>query len=295
MSSKIRSAGLTLVLSLWTLTACTSSSPQTGRTESGIYFEVSGEGAPVVLVHGFSLDRRMWDREESLLRSGYRVVRYDLRGHGLSDPWSEPFAAEDDMLDVFDAAGLRQATIIGLSAGAQVALDFALAHPDRVAALVLASPGVGGYQAVGSFDWMGPVMTELQAGEPQQAMRAWTETPLMKIATDPSADSAMRSIVMDNWVVWTYDPQLQAMPDPPAITRLSDITAPTLILIGQNDLIDTKRVGDTLAACIVNVQLVTMATAGHLVNLEAPERFAQTITNFLDRGPPPRTVPRPGC
>lgn len=291
----IRLAGLALVLSPWTCFACTSNERQTGRTESGIYFEVSGEGAPVVLAHGFSLDRRMWDKEVSLLRTGFRVVRYDLRGHGLSEPWSEPFAAEEDMLEVFEATGLERATIVGLSAGAQVAIDFALAHPDRVAALVLASPGLGGYQAVGSFDWMAPVMKELRAGEPQQAMRAWTETPLMKIVTDPAADSAMQAIVMDNWMVWTYDPQLQAMPDPPAITRLSDIEAPALVLIGQNDLIDTKRVGDTLAACLVNAQLVTIAAAGHLVNLEAPERFAQALTTFLDGGPPARTVPRPNC
>jgi pimeloyl-ACP methyl ester carboxylesterase len=290
----IRLAEPTLVLSLCFF-ACSSSEPQTGRTESGIYFEVSGQGAPVVLAHGFSLDRRMWDREEALLRSDFRVVRYDLRGHGLSDPWSEPFAAEEDMLDVFEATGLERATIIGLSAGAQVAIDFALAHPDRVAALVLASPGLGGYQAVGSFDWMASVMTELQAGEPQQAMRAWTETPLMKIETDPAADAAMRSIVMDNWVVWTYNPQLQAAPDPPAIARLSEISAPALVLIGQNDLIDTKLVGDTLAACLVNARLVTIASAGHLVNLEAPEQFAHALTAFLNGGSPARTVARSGC
>lgn len=290
---RLTDAGLGLLLSI--CSACAAGESSTGTTDGGIYFEVSGRGAPVVLVHGFSLDRRMWDDQVALFRSGYRVVRYDLRGHGLSAPWTEPFTAVNDMLGVFDAVGLERATVVGLSAGAEIAIDFALAHPERVTALVLVSPGLGGYQPVGSFDWMAPVMQELQAGEPEQAMRAWVETPLMKIRSDLAADSAMRAVVMENWAIWTYDPQLQEAPDPPAVTRLSEIEVRTLVLIGQDDLIDTHQVGDTLATCLPDVRLTTVPGAGHLINLEAPERFAEALTTFLGEDPPASAAMRPAC
>jgi len=277
-----RLIGVALFLALCAFVGCSGS--RSDKTEGGIHFEVSGSGAPLVFAHGFSLDRRMWEAQEARLRSDFRVVLYDLRGHGLSDPWSEPFAAEEDMLEVFEAANLDRATIVGLSAGAQVAIDFALAHPHRVEALVLASPGLGGYVPVGSFDWMAPVISELQLGEPQNAMRAWSETPLMKIASDPVADSAMRAMVIENWPVWTYDQELQVMPNPTAITRLSEIMAPTLVMIGENDLADTKRVGDTLVACLANARLVNIPGSGHLLNLEAPGPFAEALTAFIGHG-----------
>ena len=271
-----------LSLAVWLPFACADSTWEPGRTSGGIYFESVGRGPPVVLVHGFSLDRRMWDAQVPPLRSKHRVLRYDLRGHGLSAPWKEPFSAVQDLLDVFDAAGLSRGVIVGLSAGAEIAVDFALAHPDRVAGLVLASPGLSGYQPVGSFDWMAPVMIELQAGEMERAMEAWAETPLMAIPGDPAADSVMRAIVRENWRIWTYDPGLQRPPDPPSLDSLSEITAPALVLIGESDLIDTKRVGDTLAACLPRVELVTIPEAGHLLNLEAPGAFAEAVLRFLE-------------
>jgi len=255
---------------------------QSGKTSDGLYYEVSGRGEPVILVHGFSLDRRMWDAQETLLKSDFRVIRYDLRGHGLSDEWTEPFSAHTDMLSVFDAVDLPEAVVVGLSAGAEIAIDFAIAHPDRVSALVLASPGVRGYQPVGSFDWMTPVIEALQEREYEQATRAWTETPIMRIRSDPQADSIMRAIVMDNWRIWTYDPQLQQMPRPPALERLNEISAPTLIIVGELDLVDTQRVSDTLSVCLPNAALLTAPESGHLINLEAPVFFNEALFSFLE-------------
>ena len=290
--------GLSSICSLFAcvclLEGCTGE-VRTGVTSNGLYYEVSGAGEPVVLLHGFSLDRRSWDREEAWLRPDFTVIRYDLRGHGRSDPWTDPFYAHADLLTVLDELGVADAALVGLSAGAQIAIDFALDYPDRVRSLVLVSPGLGGFQPVGSFDWMSAVMEALQDGDARTASQLWADTPLMKVESDPVTDSVMREIVTDNWAIWTYDRQLQQTLTPLAVKRLSEIRVPTLVVTGERDLVDTHRVADTLVVCLPNARLIEAPGAGHLVNLEAPELFREVTSAFLrevSRSPASSTTKR---
>lgn len=266
---------------LTVLLACTGPPVvESGVTSTGLYFEASGQGEPVVLLHGFSLDRRMWDAEVDRLEGAYRVVRYDLRGHGLSAEPLEPYAAYDDLLSLLDELAIERATLVGLSAGAQLAVDFALAYPERVERLVLAAPGLGGYQPQGSFEWMAPVMEALQAGDSEEATRRWAETPLMTLS-DAEAAARVREIVLGNSDLWTYDPSLQKALEPPAVGRLAEISAPTLLLVGENDSADTRRVVDLLEAGIEGAQRIDFAGAPHLLNLAAPQRFGEAVVDFL--------------
>src|SRR6188474_1328003 len=124
-----------------------SSVVDTGRVNvpgSSLFYEAAGVGGPVILLHGGNLDRRMWDAEFTGLQSRYRVVRYDARGYGRSGPADTAFRAHDDLLALMDALKLSRATLIGLSLGGRIAIDFALAHPERVDRLVLAAPGISG-------------------------------------------------------------------------------------------------------------------------------------------------------
>ena len=110
-----------------------------GTSSAGLSYEATGSGDPVVLIHAFSVDRRMWAPQVAALEGRFRVIRYDLRGHGQSAPPSAPYAAYDDLRSVLDALKVDRATLIGLSSGAEIATDFALANPGRVRRLVLAS------------------------------------------------------------------------------------------------------------------------------------------------------------
>src|SRR5438094_6156033 len=118
-----------------------------GRTKSGIAYDVQGMGPAVVLVTGSNLDRRMWAREAGWLASNHTVVRYDLRAHGASDTATMPFRHIDDLFTLLDEVGIQKATLIGLSAGAVIALDAALAEPSRVDRLILVGPGVSGFRS----------------------------------------------------------------------------------------------------------------------------------------------------
>ena len=139
-----------LLLSLLVLVAACSEPdrPATldARAANGLAYDLAGtieDGEPVVvLIHGSNLDRRMWDAEMGWLPAIATTLRYDQRGQGASEFPSEPFANHRDLLDLLDELGIGEATLIGLSAGAQIAVDAAFADPDRIRQLVLVSPSV---------------------------------------------------------------------------------------------------------------------------------------------------------
>lgn len=254
-----------------------------GKTGGGLYWEATGSGDPVVLVHAFSLDCRMWDAQVAALKGKHRVILFDQRGQGLSPGPEAPFATWDDLLEVLDAAGVGKAALIGLSSGAQIATDFTLLHPDRVSALVLASPGLSGYVPKGSFEWMNPVIEKIKAGDIEGGAAAWADTQLMKIPGNPEADARMRDIVMDNKGIWTYSQSMQKTLSPPALRRLNAIRVPTLIITGALDLPDTQEIAGILESGIRDARRVTIPGAGHLVNMAKPAEFNEEIVAFLGR------------
>jgi pimeloyl-ACP methyl ester carboxylesterase len=254
-----------------------------GETEAGIHYEVSGRGEPVVLLHGFSLDRRMWEPQVAELEREHRVLRVDLRGHGRSAAIRDSFAAYEDLASVLDAAGVERAALVGLSSGASIAVDFALVHPERVTRLVLASPGLGGYVPVGSFEWMAPVGEALRAGDVAGAVERWAETPLMSIPSRSAGDSLMRKIVAENAGIWSVVANPERPLSPPAIRRLEEIGVPVLVIVGERDLVDTHAVADTLVARIGGAQKAVIPGAGHMVNLAEPAAFNERLLPFLGR------------
>jgi len=216
----------------------------TGTTSSGLYYEINGSGPPVVLIHAFSVDRRMWDDQVAALQDQFRVIRCDLRGHGKSAPPSGPYTGYGDLLAVLDELGIARASLVGLSAGSELAINFAIAHPDRVDRLVLAAPGLGGY-AVPPLDWFGPVGEALGAGNVQLAAERWAATPIMALKTNLAAGDRVRAMVVDNAALWTYQRTEQPLA-PPAIGRLAEIRAPTLVVVGTEDLPHILDVGRLL-------------------------------------------------
>ncbi len=279
------------------LAGCAAAEPawEAGTSPEGLYYEVAGEGPWVVLLHGFSLDGRMWEPQAKELAREYRVVRYDLRGHGRSAGFTGPYASREDLRDVLDAVGAGRVTLVGLSAGAQIAVDFSLSHPDRVEKLVLAAPGLTGYVPKDGFAWLAPVMEAVRAGDASEAARRWAATPLMAIPTNPAGDTLMRTIVADNADLWLEASNPEQVLTPPAIERLSEIDVPTLVVVGEHDLGDTHRVADTLVTCIAGASKRVVPNAGHMVNLAVPDVFRETVETFLRAAARERPEQLPGC
>ena len=268
---------------LATLLVVGAASAQTtsGTTASGLFYESSGAGAPVVFVHAFSVDRRMWDAQVAAFDTQYRVVRYDLRGHGRSAPPAAPYAAYEDLREVLDALRIERATLIGLSAGSEIAINFALAYPGRVERLVLASPGLGGYK-VPPLPWATPVFQAAGAGKPSVAAALWADTPIMALRRDTSARERLRAIVVDNARLWTY--QRNERPLVPAASgRLGDIRVPVLVLTGSADLPHILDIAATIADGVPGSRHVALPGSGHMLNLDDPGGFTDALRAFLQQ------------
>ena len=122
---------------------------KTGKAEvngAQIYYEVAGEGEPLVLVHAGIADSRMWEGQVAAFAERYRVIRYDLRGFGKSEMVEGPFSHQEDLCALLDALGVERAHLVGCSMGGGAVLDFALEYPERVGNLVLVGSAISGFR-----------------------------------------------------------------------------------------------------------------------------------------------------
>ncbi len=278
------------VLTLLAVSCGGGSSVVTGHVdvEGGrLYFEESGSGEPLVMIHGGSLDRRMWDGQFDVFAERYRVIRYDVRAHGLSRSDSTEFADHEDLLRLLDARGIRRAAIVGLSLGGMIAADFALAHPQRVTALVLVGSGISGFEPSSEFleDYVEDITEAFEAQDFPAAMEAfarwWCDGPFR---TASEVDPAVRAKVMEmlsgsgeRWRYW----HLARTLEPPAMGRLEAISVPTLVIVGSIDMPDILELADTLVARIPAARKVVIPDVAHMVNMEKPSDFNEAVLEFL--------------
>jgi pimeloyl-ACP methyl ester carboxylesterase len=275
------------------LAACAGVAPQrsSGTAEvngTRLYYEVAGSGEPVVLVHAFTLDTRMWDPQFELLARDFRVIRYDARGFGKSAPPKpgEPYSNADDLAALLDKLDARKAHVVGLSMGGRFALDYAVTYPDGLRSLVVINGVVGGWQW--SREWLAAYAPIVEAGRKRdvaQAKSLWLGLPLFAPArANPEVGVRLKQMVDDysGWHFVNQNPERAVAP--PAVGRLGAIRAPTLVLVGERDLPDFQRMAERLERDIPGARRATVAGAGHMANMEAPEAVNKSLAGFLNRG-----------
>jgi 3-oxoadipate enol-lactonase len=245
-----------------------------------LWFERSGEGFPVVLLHPGLWDSRIWDAQFEAFAQDHDVLRYDLRGYGRSDAPTAPYSDLRDLRALVAAQWIERCALVGCASGAQLALDFALEHPSVVDAVVLVSPDISGYTwaDTGLEILADEVEAALRAGEPDRAMEI--ELAVWAPLTTRPADSAARRIAMDNVAALSIDESLLEPPRP-AVERLGDVHAATMIVVGDHDLEEIHRIADRLATGIPGASKRVVANADQLVNVATPERFNRLVLDFL--------------
>ena len=249
------------------------------RSANGLAYDLIGEGPLVVLIHGTNLDRRMWDAEAEWLREHVRVLRYDLRGQGDSDFPTDSYSNHDDLIALLGELGGHDVTLLGLSAGVQVAIDVALTAPQLVARLVLVSPSIAGYVPAEMPAFLAELTASLRAGDFDQANEVLLASSLMSVPPEHAAQ--VRAMVEDNDRLWTIPYSLVEQPSQPALDRLEDIEAPTLVLAGGNDEEAIRAQGVLLERRVADARRVTIPAGGHLLNLTSPAAFQEAVTEFL--------------
>ncbi|MEU3988656.1 alpha/beta fold hydrolase [Streptomyces platensis] len=258
--------------------------------EGELFYETAGSGPAVVLLHGGMLDQHMWDEQFTwLVNSGLRAIRYDARGHGLSSTVTGDFAHHDDLCALLDALDVPSAVLVGLSHGARVALDTALAHPDRVTALALASPGISGRAFTDPFV-LAHIKEQVAAiGAPDGAeryvehfLRIWVDGPHREpSAVHPGFRERMRASAEANVEVHA-DGMGAGMPlEVGAADRLGEIRLPTVVFDGDLDSRDISANAHAIALTVPGARRVRMPGAAHMVNLENTPLFDHELHAFL--------------
>jgi 3-oxoadipate enol-lactonase len=255
-----------------------------------VWSDVHGEGPPVVLIHAGVADSRMWAPQLESFPKTHAVVRIDLPGYGQSPIDSSVVSFRGAVAEALDAAEIDRAALVGTSFGGQTALEFALAYPQRVSALVLVGSGIDDHRWSNQVEsFLAQEEAALERGDVDAAVEAnldlWLAGPDRDLDEIPAE---IRDLVAEM--------QLQAFRntkdlddvradrlDPPGSQRLAEITVPTLVVTGDEDVGDIHQIAERLAREIPGAQRATIPDAAHLPNLERPDEFDRIVLGFLDK------------
>jgi pimeloyl-ACP methyl ester carboxylesterase len=229
----------------------------------------------------------MWDREFVALAAHHRVVRYDIRGHGLTQSPYGTYRNYQDLAALLDHLDVRRAHLIGLSLGCRIAVDLAIARPERVASLVLVSPGVSGYDfdAPEERACLQREIDAWMAGDfaraAEEFVRGWCDGPKRgPEAIAPEVRARVKAMALAN-VRPDRDLGQGIELDPPAFGRLGEIRAPTLAILGRSDMPGIGVIVDAIGAQVPGARVERLPGVAHLVNLERPRSFERLVAGFL--------------
>ena len=251
-----------------------------------IHYERSGSGFPLLMIHAGIADSRMWEPQVKPFAQQFDVVRPDLRGFGDSELPPEPYSMLADLIALLDHLGIARAHVVGCSMGGTLAIDLAVEHPERVERLALIGSGVSG-SILGAAD--AALFVDVEAAEKagdidalnRAEVRLWLDGPRRP---EGSAPALVRELVLDmngrslqsNW-----DAAQSQHIDPPAITRLSEITAPTLVIVGDQDLPHAAANAELITSQVKGSRTVVIKDAAHLPSLERPDEVNRILLDFL--------------
>jgi 3-oxoadipate enol-lactonase len=252
-----------------------------------LWYEEAGSGPAVVLLHGHLIDSGQWDDQFPTFAREFRTVRYDARGFGYSDLPEGPFSFSDDLCGLLDRLGIEQASLIGNSGGGATAIDFALAHPGRLDALVPVGSALNGYSFGGELppalaDYRSALEHGDHEGAVELGLRIWADGPRRPDQVGAAARERTREMMARQ--VLRPDPHAQARwVEPPAVSRLSEIAAPTLVIVAEHDLPRLHAIADLIALEVPSARKEVLPDAGHHPNMEHPGTFNELVLSFLRR------------
>lgn len=248
----------------------------------------AGSGPDLVLLNAGATDLRMWDADSEVLAAHCRVTRYDDRGIGRhSSPPDRPWSFTDDLLAVLDALGVHRPVLAGSSDGGRKALDFTVAHPDRVSGLILLGPALHlpapdpAEQRL--FDALLAALAPREAavgrGDAEAAIQA--DLDVWAAAADPARRELVAGLYRDSPGFLTGWPHQPTPPGRPGIEHLADITVPTVVLVGEHDTDFTRACADRIAAGVPHAHREDVRGADHFLNLSRPEVFHRWAGELL--------------
>lgn len=258
-----------------------------------LWYEDTGSGKAVTLVHAGVTDHRQWDEQVPALAERYRVIRFDMRGYGQSEIKPGNASLWGDIQGVLDALGVERTALIGCSMGGAAAIDFTVTHPERVGALITVGSGLSGAPDHDNPPEQVAAMEEGVAAQNAGDIARLTELEarywcqgFARTADQVKPSVMKRFLEMESnnnrrysdgeWKGAEFTPL-----DPPAFGRLGSLTVPTLVIVGSGDEAAVQAMADDIANGIPGARKVVMEGLGHVPNMDEPEEFNRIILEFL--------------
>ena len=256
-----------------------------------LWHEVAGSGPEVVLIHPGVCDSRVWDPQMDTFPSAHTTIRCDLRGFGRTSIPAEPYSHARDVIELLDRLEVGPSVLVGASLGGRIALEISLARPDLVERLVLIGPSVPGYS------WSDDVIrygdkedAALEQGDIEAAVQAnlrmWVDGPnRSRDGVDPTVRLLIANMQRHAFElqlpVWEKAEEELLVPD--VGRRYVEISVPTLVLVGSEDIPDMRTIADQLASGIRGARKVEIEGAAHVPSIEKPEQFDRLVLEFLSQ------------
>jgi pimeloyl-ACP methyl ester carboxylesterase len=242
-----------------------------------LWYDEAGQGPAVVLLHGGLGDAGLWEPVVPYLAEHFRTIRTDLRFFGRSVGVAAPFSFEDDVVGVLDGLGLERAALVGLSLGGRVAIDVALAHPERVWGLAAVAPGLSGHDGAAYTAEQDARYEEAQAAGDLEAMAAVD----FEVWAPLGADDRIRAL-------WRETPDANRLPPgvgprpprEPAKPRLDRLAVPTLVITVTHDPAGFREIGLLIESAAPSARHVELES-DHYVTLREPGLLSNLLVDFL--------------
>lgn len=254
-----------------------------------IYYEMAGEGQPFVMIHAGVADHRQWNNEFVQFANRFRVVGYDMRGYGKSEPVDGEFSHLQDLTALLDYLHLDEPLILmGCSIGGGLAMNFALTQPAKVKALIMVGSGPNGLELdVPTPNKFEEAEKAYQAGDLDRVAELETQIWFDGMGRTPAqVNQAMRQLAYEmnrNALDKEAKGLGKRLPDTdfPAVERLNELHMPVLVIAGTQDTPYILAAASYMEEKIPSAQKVIIEDAAHLPNMDHPAEFQQIVTRFL--------------
>lgn len=242
-----------------------------------------GTGLPVVFLHAFPFNRRMWKPQVKALSDRYRTIAVDLRGHGESDAplWRytlDLFA--DDIKGLLDHLGIQQTVLAGLSMGGYLSFAFYRKYPDRIKALILADTRAEADKPE-TVAWRFNLAQKVYQ-EGAKAVADEMGPKLLSPKAKPALVEQVRAMILSTPMSGVVGDLMAMAERPDSTPLLAQIICPALVIAGQDDVLTTPEENKRIADGIRGARFEVIPEAGHLSNLEQPEAFSRAVARFLE-------------
>jgi pimeloyl-ACP methyl ester carboxylesterase len=254
-----------------------------------LYYEVTGSGQALILIHGFSTDCRQWKDQVEFFASHYKVICYDMRGFGKSAvplP-SVKYSHAEDLKALLDYLDVRKAHILGHSFGGRVSIAFAILYPERTLSMIGADPALEGYNSNDPdfqevFAWIDRVWTAGAKHGVEAAKKLRIQfSPLVLAIKNPDVAHPLIQMIEEysGWH-WINEDPYQPL-DPAAFNQLEKFLSPTLLIIGELNPSAFHLVADIMTRKISNCRREIVSGVAHMLNMEDPQQFNSKLFAFL--------------